>query len=885
MYKEHVGESTLTVPVIDVKDIQISVGTVYSLTDKAADSIFGLEQATIVIRYRSTSTQPYQSLFSVSNSTAGNEDRHFHIYVTPSGDLGMELRNTDSEFKYTMSATNAVVPGRENIIAFSADSSTKQYKLFANGALVSTLTEENYRFFANISGLNTVSLGGTVRNGVVKYPFGGTIYCAEVYSSVLDDETLIKVTSLRPGDDNVPSVSLELEDICITAGTVYALGDEQGAENIPVMTEGTVLVQYTSESTNAFQSLFSVSNGTGGNEDRHFHIYITPDGQLGFELRNTNQEFKYADSRPSSVRNSYLLKPAKNTIAFKADRKTRTYTLFANGEKLTVLSVQDFKFFSNITGVNTVSLGGTIRNGKVAYPFGGEIELFYITSEVLSDEELMKKTDVTTYGELIFSDRDATNSNYFRIPSLLKLKSGTIAAAADARYGGTHDSKSNIDIAFSSSADGGVSWSKPILPLCFNDYAAQRVDWPRQTGLRDLQIQGSASFIDTVMVQNQESGRLFLFADVMPAGIGSSNASIGNGYKTVDGKEYLELRWYEDAGNVYDYTIREDGVIYNDLTNKPTNYTVNEHFEIFCDGKPLTVRQYTVSIQNGKLSETKTDVEIAMSIFYKDAFFKVFPTSYLGMIYSDDDGRTWSPLQLLNTLKSNAEKLLITGPGVGIQIRKGTYAGRLVVPVYSVTLSGFGVVYSDDGGDTWLYAPADSFSTGSTAEAQIAEMPDGSLKAYIRTSKSYVAERTSIDGGVTWTPEKEVADVLTTSYGTQMSVINYSELIDGKPAVLMSSPNSRTGRNTGMIRIGLVTDTGLSGADRYAVEWAYNYEIDGPEGFSYSCMTELPNKEIGIFYERFDSWSREQLHLKNVLPIEKYSISELKAGGLIIHNE
>ena len=39
MYKEHAGEGVLPVPVIDVKDIQISVGTVYSLTDKAADSM------------------------------------------------------------------------------------------------------------------------------------------------------------------------------------------------------------------------------------------------------------------------------------------------------------------------------------------------------------------------------------------------------------------------------------------------------------------------------------------------------------------------------------------------------------------------------------------------------------------------------------------------------------------------------------------------------------------------------------------------------------------------------------------------------------------------------------------------------------------------------
>ena len=105
----------------------------------------------------------------------------------------------------------------------------------------------------------------------------------------------------------------------------------------------------------------------------------------------------------------------------------------------------------------------------------------------------------------------------------------------------------------------------------------------------------------------------------------------------------------------------------------------------------------------------------------------------------------------------------------------------MVVQVYSVTLAGFGVVYSDDDGATWTYAPADNYSTGATAESQIVEMPDGSLKAYIRTSSSYVSERTSIDGGVTWSTATAVSGISTTAYGTQLSVINYSGLIDGSP--------------------------------------------------------------------------------------------------------
>ncbi len=864
------ADGTGAQPILTAEDKAIAEGSGFDLSaDPAAAAVRALTEGTLIIRYQSTSNQAYQSLFSVSNATAGNEDRHFHLYITPGGTLGMELRNTDGEFKYTMAAAGAVNAGRENIVAFSADSATGNYKLFANGELVATLNKSDFRFFDDITGLDTVTLGGTVRGGQMKYPFGGTIGKAEVYDAVLDDQTLIAATE----NGSSGEVSFTKDNVNVSAGSVVDLTSEAGG--VLGMTEGTILVRYTSTSSNAYQSLFSVSNSTSGNQDRHFHLYVTPGGVLGFELRNTDAVLKYTGSRASAVRVSYLEEPAVNTVAFRADAGAGTYTLFANGQKLTTVSVNDFKFFTDITGLNKVSLGGTLRNGAVSYPFGGTIEHFEISSTVMSDEELIAATDDTTYGSLIFSDSDTTLSNYFRIPSLLTLESGTVVAAADARYGGTHDSKSNIDTAFSRSTDGGVTWSDPILPLCFEDYAAQRVDWPTEVGLRDLQIQGSASFIDPVMVQDAESGRLYLFADVMPAGIGSSNASVGNGYKTIDGQQYLKLRWHEDGSNTYNYSVRENGVIYNDTTNQPTEYTMNADFELLKNGTPLTVKQYSVSFSGNRLLETATDVDVAMNVFYKDSYFKVFPTAYLGMTYSDDEGVTWSSMQLLNTLKSNSEKLLITGPGAGIQIQNGTYAGRLVVPVYSVTLAGFGVIYSDDGGDTWNYAAADASSTGATAEAQIVEMPNGMLIAYVRTSSGYIAERRSVDGGVTWTAGTPVSGVSTTSYGTQMSVLRYSGLVDGKPAIIMSTPNSTSGRNTGVLRVGLITDTGAEGVNRYTIDWAYTYTIDGSVGYSYSCLAELPDGKIGLLYEKYDSWSRGQLHMKNVLPFEAYTISQL----------
>lgn len=62
---------------------------------------------------------------------------------------------------------------------------------------------------------------------------------------------------------------------------------------------------------------------------------------------------------------------------------------------------------------------------------------------------------------------------------------------------------------------------------------------------------------------------------------------------------------------------------------------------------------------------------------------KSFGTSYLSLIYSDDDGVTWSdPVDLNKEVKSDWMKFLGTGPGRGIQIKNGQHAGRLVFPVY-----------------------------------------------------------------------------------------------------------------------------------------------------------------------------------------------------------
>lgn len=592
------------------------------------------------------------------------------------------------------------------------------------------------------------------------------------------------------------------------------------------------------------------------------------------ELRNTDEVFKYTLSRPASLRGSYKGEIAENTVAFKADKEEKEYKIFANGELLATLKQEDFKFIKDISGVNNVQLGGTMRDGAVGYPFEGTIKNVKVYSNPLSDEELLESTGKTTYGKNIFYAGDETSSNYFRIPTLLTLSSGTVVATADARYGGTHDAKSK---------DSGETWSTPTLPLVFDDYAAQEIDWPRDSVGKNVQINGSASFIDSVTVEDSTTGRLFLFADAMPAGIGFSNTAAGSGFKTVDGEKYVKLHWHKDPANTYNYTIREDGIIYDDRTGMPTEYSVDGDYDLLKNGEYLTQKQYDVHFEGTKLIEEKNDVDVNMNIFYKDSYFKVLPTNFIVMKYSDNEGETWSDMQILGRFKEDNQRVPLYGPGVGTQIKNGEHAGRIILTMYNSISAEFGFLYSDDHGANWNYVTTDLGGSGTFAEAQIVELPDGTLQTYMRTSVGKIGVITSIDGGTTWTAQEFVPGMTAASYGTQLSVISTSQLVDGKPAILLSEPAATNGRRGGKIWVGLVNDTGAEGYDKYDIEWKYCYSIDNDKyGFAYSCMSELPDGNIGIYYEKYDSWSRDELHLKNIMKFEKYSLDELTGNSWLI---
>lgn len=167
----------------------------------------------------------------------------------------------------------------------------------------------------------------------------------------------------------------------------------------------------------------------------------------------------------------------------------------------------------------------------------------------------------------------------------------------------------------------------------------------------------------------------------------------------------------------------------------------------------------------GHLYSNPTFVEDASSgrifIFYSEIIGNPQDHTRVFYTYSDNDGLTWSEGVEITSVFDNdphARPLHVTGPGHGLQISSGAYAGRLILDVWHSNPSGtttaekkYGpsFLYSDDGGATWRVSEYIE-TEYHIDETRIAELAGGVLVLNGRAKDETRKQAFSTDGGATW---------------------------------------------------------------------------------------------------------------------------------------
>lgn len=221
------------------------------------------------------------------------------------------------------------------------------------------------------------------------------------------------------------------------------------------------------------------------------------------------------------------------------------------------------------------------------------------------------------------------------------------------------------------------------------------------------------------------------------------------------------------------------------------------------------------------------------------------------LVTSDDDGVTWTkPRDITRaTKRDTVVTTLAGGPGIGIQLRHGRHAGRILMPFNEGPFGVWNIyaAYSDDKGKTWqrgeaapggLVGAGNGKQTSAVNEAQFVELKDGSIRFNVRRWSGRAVRKTCVseDGGNTWSTVEDAPDLA--DPGCMGSVLRYTDPADGgKSRILFSGPQS-TKRENGTVFVSY--DEGKT--------WPTK-RVLCKDAFAYSCLTALRDGTVGCLYE------------------------------------
>lgn len=437
------------------------------------------------------------------------------------------------------------------------------------------------------------------------------------------------------------------------------------------------------------------------------------------------------------------------------------------------------------------------------------------TAMAAGSSEASKPADGTTQGRPFVSDNP---SHWYRIPSMVTLDDGTVVAAADARWDGGMDGGGN-DVITARSTDNGDTWS---------------YTWAGYYGDNGNEFnKASTSYCDSNIATDGKN--LYMLSTFFASGV-AINGTSANAQPSKDtGLDSQGRLLLARNGGDYDYyvgAVDADGYASIYRTSDSTvvsGYKVNGEFELF-----------------------KHDAYVGC-VWYSNCEFQAKKCQYLFFRTSTDGGKTWSAPSLVNARKSG-EKFLGAGPGRAVVTDDGT----ICMPVYVYGDNAWGsgdasqatsFIYSKDHGKTWsrtaTFTNTSSFGgSGWSSEAQLVDLGNGVVRCFYRNGKKKI-----MYCDATWTGSLyrwgDVVDTGIDIWGNcQLSAIMYPYLIDGKRAILVSSPSSTEGRKTGAIFTLLLNDDNT-------VSTEYAKKTITAEGamFAYSCLTVLKDGSVADLYE------------------------------------
>ncbi len=446
-------------------------------------------------------------------------------------------------------------------------------------------------------------------------------------------------------------------------------------------------------------------------------------------------------------------------------------------------------------------------------------------------------------------------SQTVRIPALITLKNGWLAAAIDARWDACPDGF-GIDTLFSVSKDNGKTWEYSF-PNYFNDSVDKYWGGGRNKG-------NATAFLDPVMVQGKD-GTIYLMTDLYSGGTFIITAAQNSGYEVIDGKERMAIHTTRDGkAGTYDYYVGDfekvngEAKAFAPVIAKGSNtaaYYVDEYYNLYtAEKQPMYCKQL------GTNEKPWSGKYVQQNVFYYNADIHVRRATFLWMVTSKDNGKTWSAPTIMNPMvrkRPATHRFYGVGPGAGLCLDDGT----VMLPCYLHTPEHSSFIYKNPGEDTW-HRSQDA-TTDTSSESTLVQIDKNTVRQFCRDQHNVLryTDHKRDPQTKTWKAQQPVRiENVPKTTMNQLSAIRYSKEINGKPVILVSTAaTGSSGRFNGKIyAFNLENDAGRT------MTLIGTYEVNKPgEIYGYSSLTELHDGSIGLLYE--DSWVNSHASYRNVL--------------------